>query len=179
MLLQQLAAAADTIFVRQVPPVRTLFEQVAFVASGLVSVLLLVLLGLLLVSLGAMRRRAEEMRHKLDLLLAELRPMTQDAKATYQEVREVVKDVKEMVDESRTTVRDVSQRVRHSVGALADRVDRMGALIGRVNDTAESMATIASTTMGGIKLGARAMGLGKRKKKSKPPAERPRLRRKD
>jgi hypothetical protein len=67
MLLQQLAAAADTIFVRQVPPVRTLFEQVAFVASGLVSVLLLVLLGLLLVSLGAMRRRAEEMRHKLDL----------------------------------------------------------------------------------------------------------------
>lgn len=179
MLLQQLATAADTIFVRQVPPVRTTFEQVAFVASGLVSVLLLVLLVVLLLSLGAMRKRAEEMRHKLDELLAQLRPMTDDAKATYQEVREVVQDVKEMVDDSRATVKDVNQRVRQSVVGLTDRVDRLGALIGRVNDTAESMATIASTTMGGIKLGARAMGLGKRRKKSKPPAERPRLRRKD
>ncbi len=179
MLLLQLAGAADTLFVRQVPPVRTAFEQVAFVASGLVSVLVLVVLIVLLVSFTALKRRADEMRRKLDDLLAELRPMTKSALTTYEEVREVVKDVKEMVDESKATVKEAGQRVRQSVGTLADRVDRMSALIGRVNDTAESMATIASTTMGGIKLGARAMGLGRRKKKSAPPKERPRLRRKD
>lgn len=172
MLLQQLATAADTLFVRQVPPVRTTFEQVAFVASGLVSILLVVVVALLLVALLAMRR-------KLDDVLTQLRPLMEDAKAASREVREVVKDVKEMVDDSRATVKDVNQRVRQSVAGLTDNVGRLGALVGRVNDTAESMATIASTTMGGIKLGARAMGLGKRKKKSKPPAERPRLRRKD
>ncbi len=179
MLLLQLTGAVDTVFVRQVPPVRTAFEQVTYVASGLVSILVLVLLVVLMLSLSSLKRRADEMRVKLDELLAELRPMTKSAMTTYEEVRGVVKDVKEMVDESKATVTEAGHRVRQSVGTLADRVDRMSALIGRVNDTAESMATIASTTMGGIKLGARAMGLGRRKKKSAPPKERPRLRRKD
>jgi methyl-accepting chemotaxis protein len=179
MLLQQLAGAADTLLVRQVPPVRTVFEQVVFVASGISSILVLVILVAGIVALVAMRKKAEEIKDKVEDLVNELRPLAQNASAMYQDVREVTKDVKEMVDDARETVTTTNEKVRKSVGDLMHRVDQMTRLIGRVHDSAETMATVASTAVGGIKLGARAMGLGKRKKKSVPPAERPRLRRKD
>ena len=179
MLLPQIAAAADTMFVRQLPAVRTTFEQVVFVASGLTSILVLLLLVALIIGMVRMRARANELRTQLDALLAELRPMTRNAAAMYEDVREAANDVRAIVDESRDTVKQSGERIRRSVDGLADRVDQVSDLVGRVHDSAENIATVATTAVGGIKLGARAMGLGKRKKRSVPPPERPRLRRKD
>lgn len=173
MPLLQLAAAADTVLVRNVPPARTAFEQVVFVASGLTSIFLFLAICMLLVALLVLRRKADEVHGKLDQLLAELKPMTAD-------VREVAKNVNAMVTESRDTVKVVNERVRTSMLALSDRVDDLSALVGRVNASAERVATVATTTMAGLKFGARALGLGrKRKKKRDAAAERPRLRRRD
>ncbi len=179
MLLPQVAAAADTLLVRQLPAVRTTFEQVVLVASGLTSILVLFLLVALIIGMFRMRTRASELRAQLDELLAELRPMTRNAATMYEDVREAANDVRAIIDESRDTVKQGGERIRRSVDGLADRVDQVSDLIGRVHDSAETVAAVTSTAVGGIKLGARAMGLGKRKKRSMPPVERPRLRRKD
>jgi len=179
MLLSQLATAADTIVVRQVPPIRTTFEQVAFVASGLTSILALVLVVVAIVALLTLRRKADEMKVKVDEILVELRPLARNASAMYSDVREVAQDIKEMVEESRETVKSTNERVRKSVGTLTHRVDQLSSMIARVHDSAEAVAGVATTALGGLKLGARAVGMGKRKKKSVPPTERPRLRRKD
>jgi hypothetical protein len=67
----QTVASHDTVIMRQVPPVRTWFEQVVFVASGLSTLLVLVLItGLVLVMFGIWRtvRRAHE---ALDRRIAE------------------------------------------------------------------------------------------------------------
>jgi hypothetical protein len=67
----QTVASHDTVIMRQVPPVRTWFEQVVFVASGLSTLLVLVLVaGLVLVMFGIWRtvRRAHE---ALDRRIAE------------------------------------------------------------------------------------------------------------
>ncbi len=182
-LALQLAAAADTLIVRNVPPVRTAFEQVAFVASGLTSILLLLMVAVLLVALVALKAKADAVQAKLEELLTELRPMTRSANAMAEDVRAVAQDVKAMVNESKDTVTEVNQRVRRSVTTLTDRVDDLSALIGRVNDSAERVAKVATTTVAGIKAGARVLGLAKAaKKKRKAVAredddERPRLRR--
>lgn len=182
MVFLQLAAAADTVLVRQMPPVRSTFEQIFFVASGLTSVLTLALVAVLLVALLVLRTKADDLKAKIEELLVELRPLAKSATAMSEDVRAVAADVKAMTDESRETVREVNTRVRDTVGTLADRVDELSALIGRVNDSAERVANVASTAVGGIKLGARAMGFGGRKKKRKVAAagpERPRIRRRD
>ena len=186
MLLLQVAAVADTLLVRQLPPTRTSFEQVVFVASGLTSVITLILLIALIVLIGALKAKAEETKAKLDDLLAELRPMAKSATAMYQDVREVAAAASEMVAESRDTVHATNQRVRKTVDTLADRVDALSAMIGRVHRSAERVAAVAGTALGGIKLGARALGLGGRKKKKsrersrdEDAVERPRLRRRD
>lgn len=164
MLLSQLAATADTVLVRQVPPVRSTFEQVVFVASGLTSILLLVLLLLLVGALVAARAKADELRAKVDDLIDDLRPMAQKASAMSDDVREMAQTVNGMVSESRDTVHDANVRVRRTVRHLTARVNELGELIGRVNRSAERVATVASTAVGGIKLGARAFGIGRKKK---------------
>jgi hypothetical protein len=69
--LLQAVAAHDTVIMRQVPPVRTWFEQVVFVASGISTLLLLLLItGLVMAMFGIWRsvRRAHE---ALDKRIAE------------------------------------------------------------------------------------------------------------
>lgn len=185
MLLLQLAAIADTVLVRNVPPARTGFEQLVFVVSGLTSIFAFILICMTVVGLLIVRAKAEEVKEKLDALMDELKPMARNAAAMYEDVREVAKNVNSMVDESRGTVDLVNQRVRSSVVQLSDRVDEMSEIIGRVNTSANRVASVATTAVAGVKFGARALGFGKRpkKKKAKPSradaAERPRLRRKD
>jgi methyl-accepting chemotaxis protein len=170
LLLLQLAAAADTVLVRNVPPARTAFEQIVFVAQGITSLLVLVLVAMTLISLLMLRAKADEVKDKLEELLDELRPMTRGAAAMYEDVREVAKNINEMVDESRDTVKIVNERVRKSAVTLSDRVDELSTIIGRVNASANRVASVATTTVAGIKFGARALGLGRggaKKKKVK------------
>ena len=192
MLFLQVAAAAETLLVRNVPPARTTFETIVFVASGLNSIIALLLVVLALVSLLILRRKADELGEKVQALLEEMRPMARNVNAMSDDVREVAKNVGGMVEDSRETVRVANERIRASVVNLTDRVDDLSAIINRVNESAERVATVASTTMAGIKFGARALGLTKKKGPKVDrrrgrretddedlPRERPRLRRRD
>lgn len=183
MILLQLAAAADTLIVRQVPSVRSGVEQFVLVASGLAAVLAMVLIVVAILLLLAVRSKADETRAKLDELLVELRPLTRSANAMVEEVTETARTVNEVVEQARDTIAFADARVRKSVTLLADRVDDVSALIGRVHGAAERVESVATTTVAGIKFGARALGLSKKKRKAKRrkrrPTERPRLRRAD
>lgn len=192
-LLLQLAAAADTVLVRNVPPVRTAFEQLVFVTSGLTSILLFLLICVLVVALLVLRTKANEVERRLDTLIAELSPMARNATEMSAAVRDVATNVNEMVAESRDTVQQVNSRVRATAGRLADEIDHLSEMVGRVNASAERVADVASTTIAGLKVGASALGLGKPSKARKAREaregreaprtaaadERPRLRRRD
>jgi uncharacterized protein YoxC len=168
LALQAVATAADTLIVRQVSPARTGFEQLVFVSSGLTSVLTLILLVVVIIALFALKKQAAETKAKLDALLAEVQPLAKDAK--------------EMVAESKETVKQANYRVRRTVDGLTDQVDELTGMIAKVNRSASRVSTLASTALGGLKLGARAFGFGKKKRKSarqlraEERAERPRLR---
>lgn len=184
MILYQLASVADTVLVRNLPPARTAFEQVVFVTSGLTSIFAFLLIGITVLGLLALRSTANQVLHKLEELMVELKPMARNTALMSDDVREAAKNVNRMVDESRATVRVVNDRVRSSVVTLTDRVDEMSEIIGRVNRSADRVASVATTAVAGIKFGARALGLSKgrkaKKKKPSPEApERPRLRRRD
>jgi hypothetical protein len=69
--LLQAAAAHDTVIMRQVPPVRTWFEQVVFVASGLSTLLILVLITGLVVAMFAIRRSVQRAHEALDRRVAD------------------------------------------------------------------------------------------------------------
>ena len=179
MLLFQIGAAADTLIVRQLPPVRSTFEQIVFVSSGITSILLLAVLIVVLVGMVALRNKTDDLRQKVDDLIADLRPMATSATATAEEMRVVAAKINTMVDDSRDTVQVVNARVRKSTRVMATRVNELSELIGRISRSAERVSAIAGTAMGGLKFGARALGLGRKtkSKRAKDIGERPRLRR--
>ena len=112
MTLPVFAAAADTLLVRQVPPVRTGFEQVVFVASGVTSLLALVLCLLAIVALLGLHRRAQRLEDQLAARAADLRPLAQSASAAAADVRKVTEKVEAIVEDSRQTVAAVNATVR-------------------------------------------------------------------
>jgi ElaB/YqjD/DUF883 family membrane-anchored ribosome-binding protein len=178
MAFFQLAAAAETLVVRQMSPERSGFDQVASVASGLNSILVLLLLLLVVAALLGMRAKVNALHAKAEELIDELRPMAQKATLMADDVRDMARNINHMVHESRDTVRDANTRVRKSVTALTERVDDVTELIGEVHRAAVRVSAIAGTAVGGIRLGARALGFGRRKKKkAKGGTGRPRLRR--
>jgi hypothetical protein len=70
-LLQSAAAVRDTLLVRPLPPVRSAFDQVVYVASGLTSILTLLLVALLVVAAFAIRRSVQKAHAELDRRIGE------------------------------------------------------------------------------------------------------------
>src|ERR1017187_7231234 len=64
--LLQAVTAHDTVIMRQVPPVRSWFEQVVFVASGISTLLVLVLIAGLVAAMVAVRRSVQRAHEALD-----------------------------------------------------------------------------------------------------------------
>lgn len=183
VLAVQAAAAADTVLFRQVPQAKTAFEQIVFVASGLTSILTLMVVVVVLLMLIGMRVAAKSLGDKLDEVLLELRPLTQNANAASADVREAAAAAKAMMMESRETVAEANLRVRETIENLTERVDDLSEMLGRIHRAAERVAGVAGTAMGGIKAGVRFFGVGRKKKAQQKPSvlerERPRLRRRD
>src|ERR1035437_7775179 len=67
----QAVAAHDTVIMRQVPPVRGWFEQVGFVASGISTLLVLLLVAGLVVAMFAIRRSVQRAHEALDRRVAD------------------------------------------------------------------------------------------------------------
>ncbi|MBX3175540.1 MAG: hypothetical protein KF709_14090 [Gemmatimonadaceae bacterium] len=167
VLFLQANAIADTVLVRQVPAVRTAFEQVVFVVGGITSILTLLAVLVVLAMLLALRSVGKELHRKLEEVLIELRPLTMNANMAAQDVRQVAAAAREMAEESRETVSLANERVRDTVDNLAERVDDLAEMLGRVYDTGQRVAAVTSTAVGGLKAGARFLGFGRGKKKRK------------
>lgn len=182
MLPLQLAAAADTLIVRQVPAIRTGFEQFVFVLSGVMSLLAVLLLAVTIWLILTLRARTQETRAQVDALLLEVRPLIAKAGTLIDDASAAARNAIAIVERSSATVKFADARVRRSVTTLADHVDEVSALIGRVSQAASRVESVATTTVAGLKFGARALGLSRRKKR-KPSKQRasgrPRLRRQD
>ena len=67
----QAVAAHDTVIMRQVPPVRSWFEEVVFVASGISTLLVLLLVAGLVVAMFAVRRSVQRAHEALDRRVAD------------------------------------------------------------------------------------------------------------
>lgn len=69
--LLQAVAAHDTVIMRQVPPVRSWFEQVVFVASGISTLLVLLLISGMVVAMFGIWRSVRRAHEALDRRIAE------------------------------------------------------------------------------------------------------------
>lgn len=120
-----LAAAAETLLVRPVPPVRTAFDQVVHVTSGLTSILTLLLCLSALWLILELRRRAGAIEAELASLAKDLRPLAERATAAAEDVRAVTQKVDAIVGEVHQTASSVGATVRATADLGRSVVDAM------------------------------------------------------
>lgn len=120
-----LAAAAETLLVRPVPPVRTAFDQVVHVTSGLTSILTLLLCLSALWLILELRRRAGAIEAELASLAKDLRPLAERATAAAEDVRAVTQKVDAIVGEMHQTASSVGATVRATADLGRSVVDAM------------------------------------------------------
>lgn len=157
MTLHYLQAVADTILVRQVPPVRTAFDNAVFVAAGLAQIITLAVVIILALIFYRMWRAQQAMHEQLARLSSKVDPMIASATAAAENVRLLTDVVRRDAVDAADALAEATGRVRDSVSGIADRIDDFGDLMGRVHAKADAVADLADAAMGTIRAGARIL----------------------
>lgn len=123
MLPLHLLAAADTLLVRPVPPVRTGFEQVLFVAAGLAQILMPVVFVLLLLLLFRIWKAQQNLHEQLARLTSKVDPMIASATSATENVRVLTHVVRKDAVRAADAVADVAEAAMNTI-ALGSRVLR-------------------------------------------------------
>ncbi len=166
--LMQTAVALphDTLIVRTVSPERSTAESIFFWASGLTSILALLLLATLVAWVIWLRRALADAGRRVDELFDELRPMIKQANDVSTSIAKTVDLVHDEVVLVKAGVHESSERVKHTVGELADRVDDFNDLLGKVHSHADSVVTVAGAAVEGLAWGTEKLRQRKSRKRA-------------
>ncbi|GAC1658357.1 MAG: hypothetical protein NVS4B3_25660 [Gemmatimonadaceae bacterium] len=146
----------DTIVLRQAIVARGTFEQVAAVASGLVSISVVVLTAGLVPAALAFRRRYKRVNDLLDRVYGDVQPLVHQA-------RIVAENASVITTTLRADIATLSQTVGATSGAVTDLINRaehrlteLDALLAVAQREAESFFISTASTVRGAHAGARA-----------------------
>ena len=166
MMTNLLQAAADTLVFRQVPPVRTGFEQAVFIAAGLAQIVTLLVVILLVLIFWRMWKAQQAIQEQLGRLSSKVDPMIASATAAAENVRVLTDAVRTDAVAAAEALSEATERVRDSVAGIADRVDDFGDLLGRLHQKADAVVDVAGAAISTLKWGARALNpTGPRRKR--------------
>jgi len=171
MMTNLLQVAADTLVFRQVPPVRTGFEQAVFVAAGLAQIVTLLVVILLVLIFWRMWKAQLAIQEQLGRLSSKVDPMIASATAAAENVRVLTDAVKTDAVAAAEALSEATERVRDSVAGVADRVDDFSDLLGRLHQKADSIVDVAGAAITTLKWGANALNPAARRRKRRAEAE--------
>ena len=121
--LVQAAAAHDTLIVRQVPPVRTPFDEVVSIASGLSTLLILLLVAGLVLAMLAVRRSVKRAHEALDRRVAEFGKRLDDFNELLEKVHRKADAIVEVGGMAADGIKWGAQKMRERHAAAKDTDD--------------------------------------------------------
>lgn len=121
--LVQAAAAHDTLIVRQVPPVRTPFDEVVSIASGLSTLLILLLVAGLVLAMLAVRRSVKRAHEALDQRVAEFGKRLDDFNELLEKVHRKADAIVEVGGMAADGIKWGAQKMRERRAAAQDTDD--------------------------------------------------------
>lgn len=153
LLLQATAALPDTIVTKTVSAERGWFETVTSIASGLMTVALLVLTAFLVPAAWNFRNSHKKWNDLLDRVYGDINPIMRHASSIADNVDYVATAVRTDVQQVRRTVQLANERLLDAVTATEQRVREFNALLALVQKEAESTFVAAAATARGVRAG--------------------------
>jgi hypothetical protein len=155
--LPQLAAAAgDTLLVKNVAPEPSTWERVTSIASGLVSITLLVLTAALVPAAWNFRKSYKKVSDLLDRVYADINPIAKHASQIADNVDYITTSIRVDVQEVNRTIAMANDRLREAVSLTERRLHDFNALLQVVQKEAEDAFVSSASTLRGVRTGAAA-----------------------
>jgi uncharacterized protein YoxC len=155
--LVQAAQHSDTVVTRLITPERGWFETVTAVASGLMSVALLVLAIAMVPAAWNFRKSYAKVSALLDKVYGDVNPLMRHASAIADNVNYVTTSVRADVQQVNATIAAANQRLQQAVSLTEQRLNEFNALLEVVQHEAETMFVATASTVRGVRTGAAAL----------------------
>ncbi len=154
LLLLQAATLPDTIVTRQVAEDPTLWSQVASVASGVVSITLVVLTVALVPAAWNFRRSYKRINELLDKVYGDVHPIMRHAHTISDNVDYITTSIRVDVQQVNQTIATANERLMDAVRVTEQRLQDFNALLQVVQQEAEDVFVSTASTLHGVRSGA-------------------------
>ena len=154
--LVQVAQHTDTVVMRQAAS-RGWFETTTAVASGLMSVALLVLSVAMVPAAWNFRKSYAKISDLLDRVYGDVNPLMRHASAIADNVNYITTSVRTDVQQVNATIAAANQRLQQAVALTEQRLNEFNALLEVVQEEAETMFVATASTVRGVRTGAAAL----------------------
>lgn len=151
-----LQAAVDSAATRVVVE-RTWLDTVASVGSSLVTLFVLVMLGMGVVLLFALKRSIDELTGLMRSAYEPLRGALGETREVTGEVRAIVRSLQAPLAHAGETIADASERVRAVMDVAEGRIARLDELVGIAQEQAEEAVIGATSFLQGVTAGGRRL----------------------
>ena len=150
-------APPDTVLMRQVGTDPGWFETATAIASGLMSVALLVLTVALVPAAWNFRKSYAKISDLLDRIYGDVNPLMRHASSIADNVNYITTSVRTDVQQVNATIAAANQRLQQAVALTEQRLNEFNALLEVVQQEAESVFVATASTVRGVRTGAAAL----------------------
>ena len=157
-LLQATATLPDTIYTKTVAAERGWFEQLTAVASGLVSLSLLVLTVALVPAAWNFRKSYKKISELLDKVYADVNPLMKHAATVADNLDYITTSVRVDMQKVNQTIAAANQRLQEAVDLTEERLQEFHALLRVVQQEAEETFVSTASVVRGMRTGVAAFG---------------------
>ena len=151
------AAHPDTVLMRQVGQERGWFEKTTAIASGLMTVAILVLTVALVPAAWNFRKSYKKISDLLDRVYGDVNPIMRQASAIADNVNYITTSVRTDVQQINATIAAANLRLQQAVALTEQRLNEFNALLAVAQLEAESVFVATASTMRGVRTGAAAL----------------------
>lgn len=153
LLLQVGHILPDTLVTKQVTAEPGTFAKLTTVASGLMTIALLVLAVGLVPAAWNFRKTYKKVNDLLDRVYGDVSPLVRSASIAADDARDILAIVKGDVRQVQQTIAAANSRLLKAVREAEERLDQFNALIEVMQDEAESAFVGTASTVRGVRTG--------------------------
>jgi len=153
LLLQTAALLPDTLYTKQVTEDPSLWQKVTSVASGVMTITVIVLTVALVPAAWNFRKSYKKTSDMLDKIYGDINPLMRHASSIADNVDYISTSIRVDVQQVSQTVAAANQRVQQAVAAAEDRINQLNALLEVVQEEAESAFVTTASTIRGVQTG--------------------------
>ena len=153
LLLQVASALPDTLYTKQIVEEPGLWQKIITVASGVMSISIIVLTVALVPAAWNFRKSYKKISEMLDKVYGDINPLMRHASAIADNVDYISTAMRVDVQQVSQTVAAVNQRLQQAVGVAEDRINQLNALLDVVQEEAESAFVTTASTIRGVQTG--------------------------